>query len=156
MVKYENCVGDCFDSLLPTPLVGCNRTCNRRRGNILGEENFCCSLKSVKGKHSQDSKVSTSLYVKIVFFFSPRIKNQQLCGKTGRGESLMHLFDPRPTGNALNRLGYILVPISPRANPPYCLFLKIGYNVATCCCRCHERSFGVSEGHTTYFPTALL
>lgn len=45
MVKYANCAGDCFDSLLPTPLVGCNRTCNRRRGNILGEENFCCSLK---------------------------------------------------------------------------------------------------------------
>ena len=87
MVKYKNCAGDCFDSLLPTPLVGCNRTCNRRRGNILGEENFCCSLKLglrndsvvvLKAlKESTLKTLKTSLSIKIVcvcVFFSPGLR----------------------------------------------------------------------------------
>ena len=98
MVKYENCAGDCFDPLLPTPLVGCNRTCNRRRSNILGEENFCCSLKlglrndsvivlkALKESTLKTPKSPHLFLSKLCCFFSPRIKNQQLCGKTGRGE----------------------------------------------------------------------
>ena len=34
----------------------------------------CNRSKSAKGKHSQDSKVSTSLSIKIVFFFSPGLR----------------------------------------------------------------------------------